>query len=302
MSVLGFITKGLAKTKESLSQKIGQIFSGRKTIDREDLDELEAVLLQADLGNGVTQEILSQMQGRLERGEPSDREALERVISNIVAGRLSAKSEVREVQAKPHVIMLLGVNGTGKTTSAGKLAHGYSSSGKKVTLAAADTFRAAAIEQLEAWGRRSGSEVVRHKEGSDPSAVAFDACSAAVNRGSDYLIIDTAGRLHTKTNLMEELKKVYRVVSSKIDGAPHEVLLVMDATTGQNGLVQAREFNRAIPLTGIILTKLDGTARGGIVVSVMDELKVPVRYVGVGEGADDLRPFDAEEFASGLFG
>jgi len=301
MSVFGLIAKGLAKTKDALSQKIGSIFGGRLSIGKDDLEELEAVLIQADLGNGVTQEVLAAMKDRLERGETADRLALERIIARIIMAKLTISEAAADSSVKPHVIMMLGVNGTGKTTSAGKLAYSYSKAGNKVLLAAADTFRAAAIEQLEVWGKRVGVEVIKHKEGSDPSAVAFDACSAAVNRGCDYLIIDTAGRLHTKTNLMEELKKVHRVISTKIEGAPSEVLLVIDATTGQNGLTQAREFNKAIPLTGIILTKLDGTARGGIVVSVMDELGVPVRYIGIGETAEDLRPFDAKEFAEGLF-
>jgi fused signal recognition particle receptor len=220
---------------------------------------------------------------------------------SIITSKFGIKQTAEPQKMKPHVIMMLGVNGTGKTTSCGKLASSLSKDGCKVMLGAADTFRAAAIEQLEIWGQRTGSEVIKHKEGADPSAVAFDACAAAVNRGCDYLIIDTAGRLHTKSNLMEELKKVYRVIGSKIAGAPHEVLLVLDATTGQNGLVQAREFNKAVPLTGIILTKLDGTARGGIVLAVMEELGIPVKFIGVGEGVEDLRPFDAKEFAEGLF-
>ena len=301
MGLFGMIAKGLQKTKEALSQKIGEVFAGRQSIGKEDLEDLEAILIQADLGHSVTGRILGAMKDRIEKGGAADRQYLQQVITSIVAERLSFVESPVTVQAKPHVIMVLGVNGTGKTTSCGKLAFMLSKMEKKVLLAAADTFRAAAIEQLEVWAKRSGSDMIRHMEGSDPSAVAFDACAAALNRKSDYLIIDTAGRLHTKSNLIEELKKVHRVVGSKIAGAPHEVLLVMDATTGQNGLAQAREFNKAVPLTGIVLTKLDGTAKGGIVLSVMEELGVPVRYVGIGEGAEDLRPFDPEEFSSSLF-
>lgn len=301
MGLFGMIAKGLQKTKEALSQKISEVFAGRQSIGKEDLEELEAILIQADLGHETTEKVLASLKDRMDKGGSADRQYLQQLISTIVAEKLSSIEDSLETGSKPHVIMVLGVNGTGKTTSCGKLAYMLSREGNKVMLAAADTFRAAAIEQLEVWAKRSGSEMIRHKEGSDPSAVAFDACAAALNRNSDYLIIDTAGRLHTKSNLMEELKKVYRVVGSKIAGAPHEVLLVMDATTGQNGLAQSREFNKAVPLTGIVLTKLDGTAKGGIVLSVMEELKVPVRYVGIGEGAEDLRPFDPEEFSAGLF-
>lgn len=301
MGLFGMIAKGLQKTKEALSQKISEVFAGRQSIGKEDLEELEAILIQADLGHETTEKVLASLKDRMDKGGSADRQYLQQLISTIVAEKLSSIEDSLEAGSKPHVIMVLGVNGTGKTTSCGKLAYMLSREGNKVMLAAADTFRAAAIEQLEVWAKRSGSEMIRHKEGSDPSAVAFDSCAAALNRNSDYLIIDTAGRLHTKSNLMEELKKVYRVVGSKIAGAPHEVLLVMDATTGQNGLAQAREFNKAVPLTGIVLTKLDGTAKGGIVLSVMEELKVPVRYVGIGEGAEDLRPFDPEEFSAGLF-
>ncbi len=301
MGLFGMIAKGLLKTKEALSQKISEVFAGRQSIGKEDLEELEAILIQADLGHSATEQILESLKDRMETGGPADRQYLQQIISSIVAEKLGPAEAFKETVSKPHVIMVLGVNGTGKTTSCGKLAYMLSKAGNKVLLAAADTFRAAAIEQLEVWAKRSGSEMIRHMEGSDPSAVAYDACAAALNRKSDYLIIDTAGRLHTKSNLMEELRKVHRVIGSKIKDAPHEVLLVMDATTGQNGLAQAREFNKAVSLTGIVLTKLDGTAKGGIVLSVMEELKVPVRYVGIGEGAEDLRPFDPEEFSSGLF-
>lgn len=301
MGILGLIGKGLTKTKEALSKKLGELFGGRDYICAEDLDELEAMLLQADLGQSTVEKILSELKSRMEADGRADRKVLEGIISGIIGEILSASSKTEIQIHKPHVIVLLGVNGTGKTTSAGKMAYSLSRQGKKVVLAAADTFRAAAIEQLEVWAERAGAELVKHKQGSDPSAVAFDAAKAAINRDADYLIVDTAGRLHTKSNLMEELKKVGKVIGGQVESAPHETLLVIDATTGQNGLVQAREFNKAIPLTGIILTKLDGTAKGGIVVAVSEELGIPVKYVGVGESAEDLRPFDAKEFVEGLF-
>jgi len=298
---LGLIGKGLTKTKEALSKKLGELFGGRDYISEEDLDELEAVLLQADLGQSTVERILTELRSRIEADGRADRRVLEGIICGIIEDILSASEKAEPVHHRPHVMVLLGVNGTGKTTSAGKIAYALSGQGKKVVLAAADTFRAAAIEQLEIWAGRAGAELVKHKQGSDPSAVAFDAAKAAVNRNADYLIVDTAGRLHTKSNLMEELKKVGRVIGGQIESAPHETLLVIDATTGQNGLIQAREFNKAIPLTGIILTKLDGTAKGGIVVAVSEELGIPVKYVGVGEAAEDLRPFNAREFVEGLF-
>ncbi|HNV34760.1 MAG TPA: signal recognition particle-docking protein FtsY [Bacillota bacterium] len=301
MGILGLIGKGLTKTKEALSKKLGELFGGRDYISEEDLDELEAVLLQADLGQSTVERILTELRSRIEADGRADRRVLEGIICGIIEDILSASEKAEPVHHRPHVMVLLGVNGTGKTTSAGKIAYALSGQGKKVVLAAADTFRAAAIEQLEIWAGRAGAELVKHKQGSDPSAVAFDAAKAAVNRNADYLIVDTAGRLHTKSNLMEELKKVGRVIGGQIESAPHETLLVIDATTGQNGLIQAREFNKAIPLTGIILTKLDGTAKGGIVVAVSEELGIPVKYVGVGEAAEDLRPFNAREFVEGLF-
>ncbi len=301
MGIFGLIGKGLAKTKEVLSRRMTELFKGKDFISADDLDEIEALLLQADLGYSTVERVIDQLKEKVREDGRTDRAFVECTISEIVRATLSAViREETEVEG-PRVVLVLGVNGTGKTTSAGKLAHLLTKSGKKVILAAADTFRAAAIEQLEVWAQRSGSEIVKHKEGSDPSAVAFDAAQAAIKRGADYLIVDTAGRLHNKSNLMEELKKVGRVVGSQIPSAPHEVLLVIDATTGQNGLVQAREFNKAVPLTGLILTKLDGTAKGGIIVAVTDELKIPVKFVGVGEGIEDFRPFDAEEYSKALF-
>ncbi len=301
MGIFGLIGKGLAKTKDALSRKMSELFKGRDYISGDDLDEIEALLIQADLGYGTVERILGQLKAKVKEDGRTDRAFVETTIAAIVRATLSEVGGSDIETVGPHVVLVLGVNGTGKTTSAGKLAYLLSKSGKKVILAAADTFRAAAIEQLEIWAQRSGSEIIKHKEGSDPSAVAFDAAQAAIRRSADYLIVDTAGRLHTKSNLMEELKKVGRVIGNQIPDAPHEVLLVIDATTGQNGLIQAREFNKAVPLTGLILTKLDGTAKGGIIVAVSEELGIPVRFVGIGEGAEDLRPFDAEEYSQALF-
>ena len=302
MGIFGLIGKGLAKTKDALSRRMTELFKGKDFISADDLDEIEALLLQADLGYSTVERVIDQLKEKVREDGRTDRAFVECTISEIVRATLSAViREETEVEG-PRVVLVLGVNGTGKTTSAGKLAHLLTKSGKKVILAAADTFRAAAIEQLEVWAQRSGSEIVKHKEGSDPSAVAFDAAPAAIKRGADYLIVDRLlGGFIIKSNLMEELKKVGRVVGSQIPSAPHEVLLVIDATTGQNGLVQAREFNKAVPLTGLILTKLDGTAKGGIIVAVTDELKIPVKFVGVGEGIEDFRPFDAEEYSKALF-
>lgn len=301
MGMLGWLGKGLAKTKEAFSRKIEEVFSGRDHVKEEDLEELEAVLIQADLGHASVERIMKALKERIKGTGSVDRKTVEDTIAAIVGEMLAKQIPAQVSTGKPHVTLILGVNGTGKTTTAGKLAYALSKDGNKVVLGAADTFRAAAIDQLAIWAQRAGAELVRHQEGSDPSAVAFDSAKAAVKRGADYLIIDTAGRLHTKRNLMEELKKVSRVVSQQVPGAPHEVLIVIDATTGQNGLTQAKEFNKAVPLTGIALTKLDGTAKGGIVVAVAEELGVPVMYVGVGEGVEDLRPFIAEEFVRGLF-
>ncbi len=296
----GRMADRLLKTREKISGSIDRITLGKK-IDDEVLDELEEVLVTADLGVPTTLELIEGLRGKVARKELDDAEALKRALAKGIQDILERTPSPPARGNDPHVIMVVGVNGVGKTTSIGKLAHRFQNQeGRQVLLAAADTFRAAAIEQLEIWAQRAGCDLVRQKHGADPSAVAWDAVDAAQSRGRDLVIIDTAGRLHTKVNLMEELKKVHRVVGKRLAGAPHEVLLVLDATTGQNAVSQAKLFNQAVPLTGIILTKLDGTAKGGVVVAIAKELNLPICFVGLGEGIEDLRPFDPAEFARAL--
>jgi fused signal recognition particle receptor len=292
----------LHKTREQLVHRVDRIVLGKKTIDLDLLDDLEEVLITSDLGVHTTQLLLSRVADRIKRRELSDPARLREQLQAEIRSILTVPAKPLDFRAeRPLVVMVIGVNGVGKTTTIGKLAHQLTQDGLKVMLAAADTFRAAAVEQLCRWGERVGVPVIHQKSGSDPSAVAFDAVDAAVARDFDILLLDTAGRMHTKVNLMEELKKVHRVLNKKMPKAPHETLLVLDASTGQNALSQARQFKEGIGLTGLILTKLDGTAKGGIVVSICDELQLPVRYIGIGESLDDLRPFDAEEFTRALF-
>lgn len=292
----------LHKTREQLISRVDRIVLGKKTIDSDLLDELEEILITSDLGVHTTQVLLDRVADKIKRQELKDPQRLRDQLRHEITTILSVPAEPLNFRSsRPFVIMVIGVNGVGKTTTIGKLTHQLKQEGLKVMLAAADTFRAAAIEQLSLWGERAGVPVIRQKSGSDPSAVAFDAMEAAMVRDFDVLILDTAGRMHTKVNLMEELKKVQRVISKKMPGAPHEVLLVLDASTGQNALSQARLFKEGIGVTGLVLTKLDGTARGGIIVAICDELKLPVRYIGIGESLDDLRPFDVEEFTRALF-
>jgi fused signal recognition particle receptor len=294
--------QGLAKTRSSLVGRVDALLGGRSSLDSDFLEELEEVLITADFGMQATQELVQALTGRLKEVDPGEPAQLHRVLGEEIRARLKTTGTGWPVpESGPLVIMVVGVNGVGKTTTIGKLAKQFSDQGKKVVLGAGDTFRAAAAEQLEVWGTRSRAEVIRHAEGSDPAAVAFDAAKAAIARKADVLILDTAGRLHTKVNLMEELKKVRRVVDREIPGAPHETLLVLDATTGQNALIQARMFQQAVAVSGIALTKLDGTAKGGIVVAISSQLDLPVRLIGVGEGVADLRPFDADEFVAALF-
>ena len=301
-SFLDRMKEAVTRTRENLSERIEEVVSLRKEIDRETLDDLEATLLAADLGTSTTQEVLGAMREKVDRKQISNADELKRVLKNEILGILSrANTQPAAAVEPPEVILVVGVNGTGKTTTIGKLAHTLRSQGKSVLLAAADTFRAAAIEQLEVWGERGGVEVIKTRPGGDPSAVLFDALQAANARKVDYVIVDTAGRLHTKTSLMEELSKMRRTAQRIIPGSPHETLLVMDATTGQNGLQQARLFTESAGVTGIVLTKLDGTAKGGIVVAISRELGLPVRYVGVGEKQGDLLPFDGTEFVNSLF-
>jgi fused signal recognition particle receptor len=294
--------QGLAKTRSSLVGRVDALLRSHASLDSDFLEELEEILITADFGMQATQELVQALTGRLREIEPGDPARLHQVLGEEIRSRLkTADPGWPEPASGPLVIMVVGVNGVGKTTTIGKLAKQFADRGKKVVLGAGDTFRAAAAEQLEVWGTRSGADVIRHAEGSDPGAVAFDAARAAVAREADVLILDTAGRLHTKVNLMEELKKVRRVVDREIPGAPHETLLVLDATTGQNALIQARMFQQAVEVSGIALTKLDGTAKGGIVVAIGSQLNLPVRLIGVGEGVADLRPFDADEFVAALF-
>ena len=296
------LKSGLKKTKDGLVGRIDTLILGKKTIDADTLEELEEILITSDIGVKTTVELIRTLEQRLGRNELKDGEALRGALKEEILSRLTAHHRPLDIGSqRPFVLLVIGVNGVGKTTTIGKLASRFSAAGNKVLLAAADTFRAAAAEQLIAWGDRSGVDVIRHKEGADPSAVVFDACKAAVARDVDILIIDTAGRLHTKVNLMEEMKKIRRVIDREIPGAPHETLLVLDAATGQNAVSQARIFKESAGVTGLALTKLDGTAKGGIVVAVSHEFALPVRYIGVGESIDDLRDFDPQEFTDALF-
>ena len=295
--------QAVTRTRESLSEHIEEIASINKEIDRNTLDELEATLIAADLGTTTTQEVLANLREKVDRKQIGDVGELKRLLKQELLTILdrAGLQPVKAVDGEPEVILVVGVNGTGKTTTIGKLAQVYRSEGKTVLLAAADTFRAAAIEQLEIWGQRTGTEVIKTKPGGDPAAVLYDAMQAAKARHTDYVIVDTAGRLHTKSSLMDELSKMRRTAQRLIPHAPHETLLIMDATTGQNGLQQARLFTESAGVTGIVLTKLDGTAKGGVAVAISRELGLPVRYVGVGEKAGDLLPFNPKEFVDSLF-
>ncbi len=301
-SLLDRLKAGIQKTRAGLMEKIEDAVSGRKEIDADVLEELEYALITADIGASTTAEILERIRQRVERHMVGDIGEIKSLIKQHLLEILEATERpIPKVMTPPAVIMVVGVNGAGKTTSIGKLTRRLQSEGKTVMMCAADTFRAAAIEQLEVWAQRTGAELIKQQAGADPSAVAFDAVQAARARKVDCVIIDTAGRLHTKTNLMAELEKMRRTVARVIPEAPHEVLLVLEATTGQNGLEQARKFTETSAVTGIILTKLDGTAKGGVVVAISRELNLPIRYVGVGEQLDDLLPFDPEQFVSSLF-
>ncbi|HMK28898.1 MAG TPA: signal recognition particle-docking protein FtsY [Terriglobales bacterium] len=295
--------QAVSRTRVNLSERIEEVVVPGKEIDRETLDDLEATLIGADLGTKTTAQLIANLREKADRKQIADAGELKQLLKGEVLNALQGAhvDPVAAVDGEPEVILVVGVNGTGKTTTIGKLAHVFRGDGKTVLLCAADTFRAAAIEQLEVWGDRTGNEVIKTKAGGDPAAVLFDALQAAKARHIDYVIVDTAGRLHTKSSLMTELEKMRRTAQRIITGAPHEVLLVVDATTGQNGLQQAKLFTESAGVTGIVLTKLDGTAKGGICVAISNELGLPVRYVGVGEKAGDLLPFDAEEFVDSLF-
>jgi fused signal recognition particle receptor len=298
--LFGRLREGLSKTRETLLGRVEALFQGHPRIDEEFLESLEEILIAADFGMPVTLELVTVLRRRVKQERDADPGRLRDLLVEEIGHRLQAMPPWELPAVRPCVIMLIGVNGVGKTTTIGKLAAQFVGQGRRVIIGAGDTFRAAAAEQLQIWGERAGAEVIRHAEGADPGAVAFDAARAAVARGADVLLLDTAGRLHTKVNLMAELKKMRRVLAREIPGAPHETWLVLDATTGQNALSQARIFRDAVEATGIVLTKLDGTAKGGIVVAIAAEIGLAVRFVGVGEGVDDLRPFNAAEFAAAL--
>ena len=301
------VKEGLAKTRTAMTETIAAVVPIGTRLDDDAIDEIEAALIGADMGLETSTEIVDELRIRLrsegvEDGPAGVMRVLEEQVSAIVAlDEDSALALDGELPGKPYVILIVGVNGAGKTTTAGKLAKRYADTGKKVVIAACDTFRAAAIPQLEVWAERAGADIVRAQHGADPAAVAFDALDAAKARRADVVLVDTAGRLHNKVNLMEELKKIRRSLAKHDAGAPHETLLVLDGTSGQNALMQAREFNQATELTGFALTKLDGTAKGGIVVALRREMDLPVKLIGVGEGVDDLQPFDGTAFAKALF-
>ena len=294
------LKQGLTKTKQGFVEKVESIFAG-KPVDSETLEELEETLILADLGATNASEIVAHIREKAGKGDLSEGSAVKEFLKKELSAMLGTGQKLVPYGDKPFVILAVGVNGVGKTTTIGKLAGRFRDQGYSVLLAAGDTFRAAAIEQLDIWGKRTNAQVVKHQSGSDPSAVVFDAIEAAKARGTDIVIIDTAGRLHTKSPLMEELKKVRRVCDKAFPGAPHEVLLVVDATTGQNALRQAQIFHDTVGVTGIALTKLDGTAKGGIVFAIKKELNIPVKLIGVGEGIDDLQDFAPQDFVNALF-
>jgi len=294
------LKEGLTKTRKSFVERVDSIFTGRK-IDEETLEELEEILITSDVGTKASAEIIKTIREKSEKGKVSDVDSVKELLKKEMVSILGNSQPIMVYGDKPFVILAIGVNGVGKTTTIGKLAHRFYSQGLSVLLAAGDTFRAAGIEQLEIWAKRANAQLVKHQSGSDPAAVAFDAIAAARHRDVDVVIVDTAGRLHTKSPLMEELKKVKRVIEKAMTGAPQEVLLVVDATTGQNALRQAEMFNNAIGVTGVALTKLDGTAKGGIVFAIRKDFGIPVRLIGIGEKIDDLQDFNPQEFVEALF-
>lgn len=300
MGLFKKINKGLKKTRDNMSGAINAALYGKNEIDDEFYEELEEILVMADVGVNTASEIVEKLRDAVFKKNLRKAKDVKNEIKSIVAEMLSG-GETVDMVTIPSVILVIGVNGVGKTTSIGKMAAMFKDEGKKVILGAADTFRAAAIDQLEIWADRAGVDIVKHKEGADPAAVVFDTISAGKARNADIIICDTAGRLHNKKNLMEELAKIYRVIDRQLPYADREIFLVLDATTGQNAVNQAKEFKDVAEITGIILTKLDGTAKGGVVLAIKNDLKVPVKFIGVGEGIDDLRPFDAKAFAEGLF-
>ncbi len=300
---MGFFEKlkqGLQKTKNALFGKVHDLFVSMRKVDEDLLDELEEILITSDVGVETTEKIISKLRRKIQEDRITESEDAYNALKEVI-GEMIEDGAPLDLSTTPSVILVIGVNGVGKTTSIAKIANYLKGQGKKVILAAADTFRAAAIDQLGIWADRIGVEMIKHDEGSDPASVVFDAAAAAKARGADVLIIDTAGRLHNKKNLMDELAKINRVVNRELPGAARETLLVLDATTGQNAVIQAKEFSNSAEITGLILTKLDGTAKGGIVISVKDELGIPVKFIGVGEKADDMQPFIAADFINALF-
>ena len=296
------LRKGLAPTRGGLIAKLGALFKGKKEIDPSLLEDLEDTLIMSDVGSNTTGMLLDILRDALDRDELADSDAIWELLKEEIRQVLAVESEPIQIQSdKPYTIMVVGVNGVGKTTTIGKLATQYREQGHKVVLAAADTFRAAAVNQLEIWGRRAEAEVVKSKEGADPSSVVFDAIKQAKESGADIVIADTAGRLHTKVPLMEEVKKIARVMGKAHENAPHQVLLVLDATTGQNAIAQVAMFKEMLDVSGLVVTKLDGTAKGGVIIGICHEHKLPIRYIGIGEGKDDLREFEVDDFVDALF-
>lgn len=301
---MGFFDKlknGLTKTRESIAKQVNNVFSVFIKVDDELFENLEEALIMADIGVKTSTYIIEKLRDNVKHKHITDGNLVKEELKSIISEILSTLDTTVDTSTTPSVILVIGVNGVGKTTSIGKIASHYKSMGKKVLLAAADTFRAAAIDQLDIWAQRSGCDIIKHQENSDPAAVVFDACTAAKARGADILICDTAGRLHNKKNLMAELAKINRVIERELPDSARETLLVLDATTGQNAVSQAKLFSEAADITGIILTKLDGTAKGGIVISIAKEQNVPVKFVGVGEGIDDLQEFNSDDFAKAIF-
>ncbi len=302
MSFFDKLKAGLAKTKASFTEKVNNVFKNFRKVDEELLEELEEALILSDVGFETSTKIIERLRDKIKTDRIEDSEEVKKELCNIISDILSENDNSLKLNTKPSVILVVGVNGAGKTTSIGKMAASFKAEGKKVLVAAADTFRAAAIEQLEVWTERAGVEILKRPEGADPASVAFDAAKKAKNENYDIVIIDTAGRLHTKKNLMDELGKINRTVLKEIPDADIETLIVLDGTSGQNAVIQAKEFAEVTNITGIVLTKLDGTAKGGVVIGICSELNIPVKFIGVGEGINDLQKFDSKEFAKALLG
>ncbi len=300
MSFFDKLKAGLAKTKSAFDEKINNVFKNFRKVDEELLEELEEALILSDVGFETTTKIIKELRDKIKLNKIEDSEEVKKALCDIISEILNSNDASLKLNTKPAVILVVGVNGAGKTTSIGKISANFKAEGKKVLVAAADTFRAAAIEQLEVWTDRAGVDILKKPEGADPASVAFDACRKAKEENYDIVIIDTAGRLHTKKNLMDELGKIERTIKKELPDADEEILIVLDGTSGQNAMIQAKEFSEVTKITGIVLTKLDGTAKGGVVISICSELNVPVKYIGVGEKIDDLQVFNPDDFAKAL--